>query len=87
MKTIYKYELETSDEQEIEMPLFSEIICLQLQNDKPYIWVKIDTEFTNHKFKFRTFGTGQPIEPEFNGTYIGTYQLLNGKLVFHVFKM
>ena len=46
MKTIYKYELETSDEQEIEMPLFSEIICLQLQNDKSYIWVKIDTEFS-----------------------------------------
>lgn len=33
---------------------------------------------------FYTLGTGHPV-PKYIGSFIGTYQMQNGNLVFHVF--
>lgn len=85
MKTIYKYQLEVTDEQVIKMPAYAEILTVQIQDGIPCIWVAVNTVFADRDYKIRTIGTGNPIEKEFKGRYIGTYQLQNGSLVFHVF--
>lgn len=90
MKTIYKYQLNTADIIDIEMPIDSEILTVQAQHGKPCIWAMVDD---NGKFKTRRFeiyGTGHEIRPleEYKcRKYIGTYQLLGGGLIFHVFEI
>ena len=84
MKTIYKYQLETTDQQTITMPVGSEIISLHIQHGVPCIWVKVDIGNEVGDRTFGTFGTGHPL-PENNLEFIGTYQ--KDQFVFHVFEI
>ena len=87
MKSIYKFPLRVEDIQMIDMPVGIKILTVQTQNEIPCIWGMIDKDqprATGHWF--RTFGTGHPIDKDFKGNYIGTYQLNNESLVFHVFE-
>lgn len=87
MKTIWKFPLETTDYQEIEIPELHSILSLQVQNDVPTLWALInDTESKKEKVSIVIIGTGHPIENKqiAQRKFIGTYQLSNG-LVFHVF--
>jgi len=85
MKTIYKYEIETDDFFYIDMPIGAEILTVQIQYGIPYIWVKVDIHNPKKTYAFRTFGTGHPIEEEFDGKYIGTYQLNESTFIFHLY--
>lgn len=91
MKKIYKYTLETTDFQTVEMPKDCKILCVQTQNERPCIWALIDDMETIMEIKkFWIFWTGHPIgiknDPELHKRYIGTYQLLGGKFIGHVFE-
>lgn len=87
MKKIYKYPLEVTDVQDIEMPKGSAFLCVQAQKETPCLWVAVDaSESSKIKRRFRTYGTGQSmVDAENFFRYVGTYQLGNGGLVFHVF--
>lgn len=85
-KTIWKYELETTDVQKISIPKGAKILCLQIQFGKPCIWVLVDPTHELESIGIFTYGTGHPIPTEpYPHKYIGTYQLKDGMLVFHVF--
>jgi len=84
MKTIWKYELGINDNQIIEMPADAQILTVQIQHGKPCMWCLIDAIYELKKRKIRIAGTGHTIIG-FAGVYIGTYQLYDGDLVFHVF--
>ncbi len=87
---IYKYQLETADKQEIEMPVFAKVLTVQTQNEIPCLWVEVDAEETDMETRyFKIFGTGESItrdRPNDMYRYIGTYQLLGGSFVGHVFE-
>ena len=83
MTTIWKFGLLTVNEQAIDMPAGAEVLCVQTQDDSPQLWALVDPKAPRIPRKFRIFGTG---DPSVSGTYVGTYQLLGGKLVFHVFE-
>lgn len=87
MNTIHKYQLDTIDFQQIDMPKGSEILCIQSQNERPCIWAIVDTNMPLKKRAFEIYGTGHPISDGLNRKYIGTYQLQNGALVFHCFEI
>lgn len=87
MKTIYKYEIPVTDVFELTLPLWSEILSVQVQGGTPYVWVKLDTEKDNETRVFRIFGTGQSIDDPRDMKFIGTFQLYNGDLVFHLFEI
>ena len=87
METIYKYKLEVTADQTIEMPNGAEMLTVQVQAGIPCLWAKVNTENPVHKYKFKTHGTGHPLDKDFNGLYIGTYQLYNGTLAFHVWQI
>lgn len=86
-KKIFKYQLETTDVQRIEMPQGAEILCIQTQNEVPCIWALVEPNATVTKRTFEIFGTGHNVPENVNRTYVGTYQLHNGGLVFHCFEL
>lgn len=86
MKRIVKYQLLIIDEHEVAMPEGAKILCVQVQYDQPAIWAIIDDEKPMKNRVFRIVGTGHPIDFD-TQNYIGTVQLLDGNLVFHVFEI
>jgi len=92
MKKIFKYELETTDYQEIEMPIGAQILCLQTQDEIPHIWALVDTNANKELKAFEIFGTGHEVPDrdypnDDRRRYVGTYQLRKGALVFHCFEI
>lgn len=87
MKTIWKYELEITDIQTIEMPVNAKILCVRVHKNKPHLWVLLDPDNDKTAYIFRTIDTGECIEKTFNGLYIGTYQLMNGQYVGNLFQL
>ncbi len=83
--TIWKFPLELTNEQTLEMPDGAEILCLQLQHGIPTIWAKVDPDGYKVKRQVRIFGTGHPIRPTASTKYVGTFQAEGGLLIFHVF--
>ena len=82
---IFKWTLKITDYQEIEMPKGAVMLSVQIQNENPQLWALVDEKKSTEKRLFITCGTGNPI-PEDIGDYVGTYQVENGRLVFHVFE-
>lgn len=87
MQQIWKYELSTTDDQTIKMPMGAEILTVQMQHRKPCIWALVNTTAKLTERNIEIFGTGNPISVVGERKYIGTYQLLDGGLVFHVFEL
>jgi hypothetical protein len=98
MKSIWKYKLQIADIQTLYLPYGSELLCIQSQKDfnavgipfeVPCIWALVTTDNilnTVDEFKIYTFVTGHPIpELSSNVFYLGTYQLMEGLQVYHVF--
>lgn len=85
MRSIWKFEIEVTDDQLIEMPAWAEILAVQTQNGRPCLWARVDPEATKMKRRILTHGTGHQV-PSTTGDYIGTYQVQGGALVFHVFE-
>lgn len=89
MRTIHKYELDITDEQVIDLPMYSEMLTIQEQHGKLVLWCAVDTEDEMLPRKFFVVGTGHPMpEPEDPWcalVYCSTVQTRGGKLVWHVF--
>ena len=85
MKTVYKYELPTSGTVSFSMPRDSEILSLQVQHGTPCIWALVDTESAPCMRWFSVYGTGDEILSS-TQKFIGTFQVSEGNLVFHVFE-
>lgn len=85
-KRVFKYPLLTSDKQSINLPLGYQILKVDTQDEMPHIWVLVDDTAPMTDTIIRTHGTGHEIYEPDNLQYIGSYQLLRGRLVFHVFE-
>jgi len=84
MKTIYKTELDEATNY-VELPANSSPLCLQLQKEIPCIWWQVpDTEAVTKRFDVFVIGTGY-ILPARAITYVGTFQVEEGRFVFHVY--
>ena len=78
--------LTKTEDNTIEMPLGARILSVQVQMDEICIWALINDAHELVSRRFRVFGTGHPIEGGDALTYLGTVQLLEGRLVLHVFE-
>lgn len=86
MKKIYKFKLEVTNEQILILPKKSTILTVQSVDNTPYIWVLLDTIIDETEERYiLIFATGETI-PDIEMKYIGTYQILNGIEVHHVFE-
>jgi hypothetical protein len=85
-KKIYKYQLGFTDVQIIDMPADAQILTVQVQNEVPCIWAMVNPGAPVMKRTIETIGTGHDVHIT-GRSYIGTYQLRSGALVFHVFEL
>lgn len=88
MITIWKYELEITDEQKIDMPFGARILSVQLQSGKPQLWALVETRNSTLPVKILVAGTGNPINMPESARFVDTFQIMNQRghsLVFHVF--
>jgi hypothetical protein len=84
MITIWKYAVEIDDVFKIEMPRGAEILTVQIQDDVPCMWAKVDSTAPIVTRHFGWYGTGHLMRDPFK--YIGTIQRADGGLVFHLFE-
>lgn len=83
---ICKYPLDVVDQQTVHLPYGYRILTAQLQKGVLQLWVLIDpVENLSIPVSIGIYGTGDPIDGD-PGTYISTFQLYDGGLVFHVFE-
>lgn len=69
MKTIWKFPLEVTDEQVLMVPKGAKPLTVQKQDGKPCLWCEVDS--SHHKTSLTI--------------YIGTYQMMGGALIWHVY--
>ena len=84
-RIIFKYPLETTDQQVIQIPSGAFPLCVQVQSGVPCLWAMVDDSQPTEPYTFRVIGTGRPINDAEGFLYVGTYQLHGGALVFNVF--
>ncbi len=85
MKAIWKYELKIDGMQTLSVPSGFQILDVQVQRDQPCLWIRVDPASEKVDVKINTYGTGHSVQ-EITERYIGSYQVNNGDLVFHVFE-
>lgn len=93
MRTIYKYPLNTIDLQTIKVPRLSDIssfkeqfLCIDIQYGLPCLWCMVDTLEEEREVQIKIVGTGNPMSDSCcKENYLGSYQLLDGQFVGHVF--
>jgi len=86
-KTIWKFPLQLTDSQQIDIPMGYKILCVQAQNGQGCLWAEVMPDAQVKKATFLTLGTGHPIQHPANMEYLGTYQTNGGSLVWHVYEL
>lgn len=84
-KRIFKYTLTIEDLQTVEMPEGAEILSVQNQGGDVCIWALCAPNAPKEARTFHIFGTGNPVCDN-PGRFVGTVQILDGALVWHVFE-
>lgn len=82
---IWKWPLEVTGTQTIQMPADAKVLAVQVQDGKPQAWVLVNECADFVERTFATYGTGHPVSSD-PGKYVATYQLHDGEMVFHVFE-
>lgn len=86
-RTIWKFPVTVTDEFTIEMPRGAHMLAVQTQGGVPFLWALVDPEAELEQVGFRVFGTGHDatsvVDP--GAFYVGTFQMQNGGLVFHLY--
>lgn len=84
-KKIYKFPLKP-ELTRLMIPANAQILCVQVHCGIAYLWVLLDPVQPLVSRTFCIYGAKHEIKEKLN-QYIGTFQLLNGALVLHVFEV
>ena len=89
MLAIFKYPITIEDHFTLELPKNARILTIQTQRGIPQLWAMVDSETEKETRSFRLSGTGHPLGEDYLRiiNYIGTFQIENGALVFHLFEI
>lgn len=85
MKTIYKYQLNLVESQEIMISSVHEILHVAIRDQRIIVWAYVEDDVPMISVEFRIVGTGQ--EVKFNREeylYCGT--IIDEVFVWHIFK-
>lgn len=86
MRTIHKFPV-MSGVFHLTLPKGAKVLTVQTQYHQPQMWVLLDTENETERRIFVTFPTGGDVPEDTHLGYIGTFQLAEGNLVFHLFEI
>lgn len=82
-RVIYKYPLDLAKEQELLLPFAPQLLCVQVQNNQPYLWAIVDLDCKSLPVTIKMYGTGNG-NPHPDDKYLGTVQL--DGFVWHYFE-
>lgn len=85
MKTIWKFSLELTDEQDVVAPEGGKLLSVQEQNGQLYLWALVDSDAEKIPYRISIVGTGHNAIAVESKRYVGTVQTAGGTLVWHVF--
>lgn len=85
--TIYKYILQLTDRQVVNMPGGAKILTVDTQGINLCLWALVDPKVPEEPRAFIVHGTGHPADDLEGTDYVGTAQLHAGALVLHVFEV
>lgn len=84
---IFKYLL-SAWPNEYMLPQGAVFLTVQTQYGEPQMWFEVDPNAPLEKRRFAALATGESIHmPQDKRKYLGTFQLNQGTLVFHVFEL
>lgn len=83
---ILKHQIDAIGIFEVRMHEGSKILDIQMQNNTPTIWVEADPEKPVIVRRLHIFSTGKYIPEPDKKHYIGTFQLYDGRAVWHVYE-
>ena len=86
MKQVWKYQFSVQDHHSFRMPIGAQVLSVDVQQGAPCIWALVDPKADVEERHFRLAGTGHPIN-EVGLHFVGTFQLLGGSLIFHLFEV
>ena len=89
-KKIFKYVLPVEGEVSLKMPEGAQILTVQTQGDSPCLWALVDPDGSVPEVRrdFRIFGPGHSIDIDLPAdSYIGTFQLVGGRFIGHMFEV
>lgn len=81
--SIWKYELNTDNEQFVYMPPGAKILTVQIQGTKLCLWAKVNPNDLPVPRKILIRATGEDASDV--GDYLGTLHVCGGEIVFHIF--
>ena len=84
-KVIWKIPLNIAPVQTMFIPEGAEILRVEAIDDVPYLWALVDPDGFTETTMIHILATGEPIPYEL-GDYIGSYRVLDGREIYHVFK-
>jgi hypothetical protein len=85
MDRIYKYVVPPLDTFDLALPAGARVLSVQTQEGRPHVWAEVDTDAPDERRRFECFATGQPM-PAASRVYVGTFQLDEGRLVYHLYE-
>lgn len=83
--SIWKYQLEITDRQNVVMREGAQILTAQMQNGTLCLWAMLNPSAPRERREIEIIGTGNPAEAA-DRRYIATVQMAGGALVWHVFE-
>lgn len=86
MNSVWKYPIPVDDRFFIQMPRGATALTVQVQREEPQLWARVDPTAPIEERRFALCGTGH-LRADINGRYVGSFQLHEGALVFHLFEV
>jgi hypothetical protein len=87
VREVWKYEVGTFGLFSVDMPEGAQILAVQEQDGAGHIWALVDPNAPRVFRDFLLVGTGCAIDDSFRVEHVGTFQQVNGALVWHVFEV
>jgi hypothetical protein len=86
MITIYKYPLQVTDVQHVEIPVGAQILKVDEQNSKMFLWALVQNVSHTYNMEVRIIGTGQEFNDHSDYEHLGSVLTSDGFFVWHVFR-
>jgi hypothetical protein len=91
MQTIWKFKVEPSESFRVSMPRGATLLDVQAQGfgvkAEVFVWALVDSDAPEASRHLSVVGTGHDAGHIGEAEYVGTFQLGQGVLVFHLFDL
>ena len=84
MRSVWKFPVAMTDIQSVDMPMGAEILTAQMQGEQCCLWALCEPQNAKRLRTILIHGTGHPVGDI--ARYIGSVQMMDNALVFHVFE-